>query len=145
MSKGTHLLVIGLLGVSVLAALSTATHADTITVCWDGSGQYTTIQAGIDAAVAGDEVVVCDGTYTGPSNKDLDFGGRAITLRSENGPQNCTIDCEEDGRGFYFNSGETATSVVDGFTILNGSASTTGGIYCLNSNPTITNCEITNW
>ena len=24
-------------------------HADTITVCWDGSGDYTTIQAGIDA------------------------------------------------------------------------------------------------
>ncbi|MHC4154521.1 MAG: hypothetical protein ACYST6_06320 [Planctomycetota bacterium] len=25
-------------------------HADTITVCWDGSGDYTTVQAGIDAA-----------------------------------------------------------------------------------------------
>ena len=46
-------------------------NADTITVCWDGSGDYLTIQEGIDAAVDGDEVVVCPGTYTGDGNRDL--------------------------------------------------------------------------
>ena len=119
-----------------------AVRADTIYVCWDGSGDYLTIQEGIDAAADGDEVVVCDGTYTGPGNKDLDFAGQAIVVRSENGPETCIIDCEGDGRGFYFHSGETAEAVVEGFTITDGDASYGGALRCNNSNPTITNCTI---
>ena len=119
-------------------------YADTIFVCWDGSGDYLTIQEGIDAASDGDEVVVCDGVYTGPGNKNLDFGAKPITVRSESGnPETCIIDCEWYGRGFYFHSGETAASLVDGFTIMNGVAFEAGGMYCENSSPTIANCWIT--
>ena len=46
-----------------------------------------TIQAAIDAAVDGDEVVVGDGVHTGAGNLDLDFGGKAITVRSAGGPE----------------------------------------------------------
>ncbi|HUU94136.1 MAG TPA: right-handed parallel beta-helix repeat-containing protein, partial [Phycisphaerae bacterium] len=117
--------------------------ADTIYVCWDGSGDYLTIQEGINAAFDGDEVVVCDGTYTGPGNRDLDFGGKPITVRSESGPDNCIIDCEGSGRGFYFHTGEGVASVVDAFTIRNGSAGEGGRVYChYLSSPTISNCTI---
>jgi hypothetical protein len=51
-----------------------------------------TIQAGIDAAMNGDTVLVADGTWRGPDNRDLNFRGKAITLQSENGPHNCIID-----------------------------------------------------
>ena len=121
-------------------------QGQTITVCWDGSGDYLTIQEGIDASTNGDEVVVCDGTYTGPGNRDIDFTGKAITVRSENGPENCIIDCEGSAQnhhqGFRFDSGETDTSVLNGFTITNGYTPTGGGIFC-DSDPLITNCIIT--
>ncbi|GAG52444.1 unnamed protein product, partial [marine sediment metagenome] len=96
-----------LLAAPLLALASAAAEADTIYVCWHGSGQYLTIQEGIDAAKPGDEVVVCDGVYTGPGNKNLDFHDKAITVRSENGPDKCNIDCEDDGRAFHFRNTET--------------------------------------
>jgi parallel beta-helix repeat protein len=111
---------------------------------------YSTIQAAIDAASGGDTVLVADGTYTGEGNKNLDFKGKAITVQSENGAENCIIDCENGGRGFYFHSGEGTISVVSGFTITNGtiravySNSCGGGIYCSSSSPTIKNCIIIN-
>jgi TolB protein len=104
---------------------------------------YPTIQAAIDAAYDGDLVLVADGTYTGEGNKDLDLLGKAITVKSENGPENCIIDCEGSGRGFVFYHHEVEESVVSGFTITNGYTSAGGGIYCENnSSPTIANCII---
>jgi len=102
---------------------------------------YDAIQEGIDDAVGGDTVLVADGTYAGSGNKDLDFGGKAITLQSENGAATTIIDCENDGRGLYFHNEETTSSAVDGFTITNGAVSG-GGIFCSGSDPTITNCTI---
>ncbi len=122
-------------------------YPGTITVGPGGSGagyDYGTIQDGINAAVNDDTVLVADGTYTGTGNKDLDFGGKAITLKSENGPESCIIDCQGSGRGFYFHSNEDANSVLDGITITNGSAGSGGGIYCSSSGPTIRNCIFVN-
>jgi len=107
---------------------------------------FGTIQAAINDSMDGQSVIVRDGTYTGAGNKELDFGGREITVRSENGWSTCTIDCEDSGRGFWFHNSETSTSVVDGFTIQYGSKTGTypdncgGAIYCDGSSPTITNC-----
>lgn len=107
---------------------------------------YPTIQAAIDAAAwANDTVLVADGVYTGPGNKDLDFGGKSITVRSENGPAQCVIDCEGDGRGFEFHNRETSAAVVEGFTITHGDApGGGGGMNCAASSPTIINCVLIN-
>lgn len=112
-----------------------------------------TIQEALDLAESLDTVIVRDDVYAGPGNRNLDFQGKAITLRSENGAANCIIDCEGSGRGFYFHSGETSSSVVDGFTIINGVTIYSGpfpngwggAILCVDSSsPTITNCVIKN-
>jgi len=124
----------------VCVTLSGTAVADIINV----PGDYPTIQSGINAAQDGDEVVVADGTYTGAGNRNVVFAGKAITLRSENGPTNCIIDCERLGRGFIFYELDTPATVVDGFTITNGLGHPGGAIYAYYfSSPTITNCIIT--
>jgi parallel beta-helix repeat protein len=107
-------------------------------------GMYRTIQAAIDDAWDGDVIWVADGKYSGEGNIDVDFKGKVITVRSENGPESCIIDCQLDGRGFDFHSGEGQESVLDGFTITNGfGGKFGGGISCTASSPTITNCIVT--
>ncbi len=130
--------------VVILAILVSASPAgaDTITVGPGGGYDYSTIQEGINAASNGDTVIVADGTYTGANNKNLSFGDKSLTVCSENGPENCIIDCEGGGRGFLFNNDDGADWVVSGFTIRNGNPGSGGGISCANSIPTITDCII---
>ena len=108
---------------------------------------HDTIQLAIDGAANGDTISIPDGIYTGPGNRDVHFNGKAITVRSENGPDNCVIDCDGteggvDHRGFCFNHNEDANSVLDGITITNGYCIIGGGIWCYYSSPTIINCII---
>ena len=79
-----------------------------------------TIQAGINAAAIGDTVLVAPGTYTGVGNHDLDFGGKAIMLRSSGGAVATTINCASSGRGLNFTAGEGPNTIVDGFTVTAG-------------------------
>jgi hypothetical protein len=105
---------------------------------------FATIQRGINVANTGDVVVVANGLYAGSGNRNLSFGGRIITLRSANGPADTIIDCQNAAQGFVFQNGESPSAVLDGFTIINGSAQRGGGIYCLGSSPTIRNCVVSN-
>lgn len=103
--------------------------------------QQPTIQQGIDAASPGDTVLVAPGTYRNSLNRDLDFGGEAITLASSDGAAVTTIDCGNTGRGFFFHSGEDTSSVVRGLTIANAVADSGGGVYCVSgAHPLIRDC-----
>lgn len=130
-----------------------------ITVDDDGSADFNNIQAAIDDSNDGDTVLVADGTYTGDGNRDIDFHGKAITVKSQNGPEHCFIDCNgteaEPHRGFYFHSDEDANSAIIGFTITKGYALSEcrpdqsftcswpgGGIRCDGASPTISDCII---
>jgi hypothetical protein len=124
---------------SLLFAASPA-HADTINV----PGDQPTIQAGIDAAVNGDDVVVAPGTYA----ENINLNGKAITLRSTDpadllvvyatiingGGVDTTIRCI---------SGETSATVIDGLLITNplpNSLSQGGGMRIISSSPTVRRC-----
>ncbi|MHC4676662.1 MAG: right-handed parallel beta-helix repeat-containing protein, partial [Planctomycetota bacterium] len=102
--------------------------------------EHATIQVALNAAMPGDTIVVEQGTYRPPQNVGAgmysggyDFHGRAVRLTSENPGDPCgvartIIDCrnpftgEPRSRAFTFFHGETRDSVVDGFTIIGGSA-----------------------
>ncbi len=91
--------------------------------------EYSSIRAAMEAAINGDIILVADGKYTGPDNKNLDYQGKAITVQSERGPANCIIDCEGSGRAFSFVKGEGKASVLSGFTISNGREVAGGAVY----------------
>jgi len=113
---------------------------------------FKTIQKAIDVVNEPGHVVPTPATYTGTGNVDLDFKGKAITVRAIEPYSFYTvtttaIDCQgssaNNHRAFYFHTSEDANSVVKGLTIINGYQTFGGAIWC-NSNPTIKNCTFTN-
>ncbi len=116
---------------------------------------YSTIQAGIDAAVSGDTVLLEPGTYSGAGNHTLDFHGKNIVLRSQAGFGATVIDAlatrDDRRRLFRFHSGEDSTARIEGITIQGGWApadgpfgeSRGGGLYFDSSvSPQIIRCVI---
>lgn len=103
-----------------------------------------TIQKAIDAASNGDTVLVSDGTYM----ENIDFKGKAITVKSVNGPATTIIDGGALDSVVRFATNEGPSSVLNGFTIRNGLAGFNSGyqgsgIVINNSSPTVTNNTIT--
>jgi hypothetical protein len=125
--------------VALLSCLAAPASAEVYTVALDGSGDFETIQAAIDATAEGDIVEVADGVYTGVGNRDLLFPEWEITLRSANGPERCTIDCENAGRAATLAMGGT----IEGFRITSAGFSGQGTLYCAND-AKVSNCIITN-
>ena len=118
------------LGLGISSVLSA--FAATINVPAD----QPTIQAGINAAIPGDTVLVAPGTYI----ENISFLGKAITVQSSGGPGVTVIDGNSTTNVVIFSSGEGLGSVIEGFTITKG---VNGGIYCSNTSPTIINNIIT--
>jgi len=100
------------------------------------TGDQPTIQAAINAAGNGDTVLVSPGTY----NENINFLGKAITVKSSKGPSVTTIANNKGGVTVTFNNNEGRGSVLEGFTITGGVL--TFGIY-IGSSPTILNNRIT--
>ena len=112
-----------------------------------------TIQRAIDSASDGGTIVVAPGTYTGSGNRDIDFRGKAITVRSvdPNDPTivaNTVVSCEGSVHtrrgGFEFVSNEGPASSLHGISIVGGYTSDGGAIRIYNSSPTITRCRFVN-
>ncbi|MDI6451784.1 S8 family serine peptidase [Anaerobaca lacustris] len=104
---------------------------------------FDAIQKAIDYAFPGETIVLLDGRYSGLGNIDIDFAGKGITVCSENGPQNCIVDCLGQGRGFDFQNGEGVETVLQGITITGGKGTNGAAIQIKGSSPTIRNCVLT--
>jgi parallel beta-helix repeat protein/predicted outer membrane repeat protein len=124
---------------------------------WDGlsahrdstHGPKRTIQGAIDTALKyeGDTIILAAGTYSGSGNRDINFKGKVITVRSTDPDDpavvgatiiNCQGSSDDPHRGFNFHYGEGPDSAVFGLTISNGFYwGGGGGICCRYASPTI--------
>ncbi len=57
----------------------------------DDPADFNNIQTAIDDANNVDRIVFADIVYTGTGNRDIDFKGKAITVRSEKYPADCNL------------------------------------------------------
>jgi hypothetical protein len=126
-----------------VCVLSGATFATTWTVDDDGKADFDNIQAAVDAALDGDEIVVMPGTYTSAASEVIDMRGKEIWLHSSEGEEVTIIDGEGVRLcGILCDSGETAKTIIGGFTITNCFVR---GMYNYNSSsPTLTDCTFKN-
>jgi len=113
-----------------------------------------TIQAAIDLASAGDIILVEPGTYV----EAINFKGKRVAVRSVAGPKQTRIErpAGPSSPTVTFNSGESRSAVLDGFTVANGTGvfysafpcncdgyQLGGGILITaSSSPSVSNCEI---
>ncbi len=106
-----------------------------------------TISAAVSISQDADKenvIMVTAGIYTGANNKNIDFGGFDIKIRSIDGAETTIIDLEyeQSGKFIYLHSGETKGSWLDGFTMRNGRCHDTNGgiIEIISSGLIIKNC-----
>jgi parallel beta-helix repeat protein len=105
-------------------------------------GDYSTIQAALNAVSSGDTVQVAAGTYA-PSTNGEKF---PITMKNGvwlkgAGADVCIIDAEGTNRVIYFNRITNPSTTIEGFTITNGKTTGSGGgiLVSESTNPKITN------
>ena len=107
------------------------------------------IQGAVDAAAAGDVILVSNGVYTATANPVVNIT-RLVEVRSVNGPEVTIIDGQGERRGVFIDQ-TTVSDVpvcIAGFTIANGFVAGSGsgaGIY-INSlrDVNISDCIISN-
>lgn len=101
--------------------------------------EYPKIQDAINAADEGDIIIVRDGIY----NENINFIGKNIWVRSQNGSANCTIDGGLTETVVAIESGENRDAILEGFRIRNGRSQARtkdgGGIRIISSSPVIRN------
>lgn len=116
----------------------------------DRTGDVPTIQAALDSAAPGDEVLVAPGTYSWTSEDgdataptpSLLYMQPDLILRSEGGPEVTSLDAERRGR--VVTCVDVRQVRIEGFTVRNGRSGASGaGIYVAgDSRATIANCIV---
>ena len=100
---------------------------------------FKTIQQGVDAAVAGNVVVVMPAKYYGPGNTAIDTAAKAITIRSYTNYAAHLSDYS--AHIFVCDSGETTNTVIRGFRIEPPQQTVFAGILCDSASPLVRDCS----
>ncbi len=100
-------------------------------------GDKPSISTALYAAESGDTILVSPGTYV----ENIDFFGKDVVVRSTGGPAVTVIDGGGEREVVRIARGESRAARLEGFTIRNGLAGTTGysggGVSVFDSSPSI--------
>jgi parallel beta-helix repeat protein len=135
MDRKHGIFLIGAVLLVFCAFVGSVSAATTWYVDDDGGADFTTIQDAVDAATAGDTIIVRDGTYAGAR-----VNSSHLTLRSENGAAHCIIN-----GGFYASAidmpfGGFDHISISGFTVTGGGIDLECSNYGTIENNIITDC-----
>jgi hypothetical protein len=100
-------------------------HTDEILVCQDGTGQYGSIQAALDAVPDGAQVELCPGTYF-----ENITATRTVSVYGGGGRDATIIDGSGAGTTVAINGLPGAEISFAALTIRNGNANEGGGVRC---------------
>jgi hypothetical protein len=128
-----------------------------LTVCLSGPPdcQYSQVQEAVDAAMAGDTILIATGVYTGVQVRSgltqTALISKSLTLRGGYNVSfdvwdplayTTTLDAGKQGRVLLISGSVTAT--LEGLSLVNGDAGQDdgGGLYAVTSTVTITDCRL---
>jgi hypothetical protein len=125
----------------VVSVLSGMALADTWTVDDDGKADFNNIQAAVDAASDGDEIIVAPGTYTSNGSTVVSVQDKSLWLHSSGGYSVTKIDGEGQNMCLSLSNSD---STIEGFKFKNGYGAFVGGMYINESDATVNNCLFDN-
>lgn len=107
--------------------------------------RHATIQAAVDAARDGDEILVGPGRWHAADGASVvvDLRGKSITLRAKEGPATTILDGQGRYRVLQALGGETEETVIEGFTITRGKSAVGAGAHVEYGRPTFRGCHFT--
>jgi hypothetical protein len=112
---------------------------------------FDSIQEAINAAQNNIKILVDGGWYDGHSNRNIDTGGKILTIEGVDGAASTWIFGDGQGSGFIFQSGEGSNTVIKGFSITTEDGNCDEGIGCASqhgilckdaSSPYIVDCVV---
>ncbi len=96
------------------------------------SERFSTLAEAVSAADQGDTIMLSDGVFRGPGNRDVVLVGKSLSIRTRNGPSQTIIDCESKGRAFdILGPLPPEGIVISGLSIVRGLAFRGGAVHCL--------------
>jgi len=138
LSNRNHLLAT----IAIAGLLGASSAADTITVCLDGSCDFTDPAAAVQAAVNGDVIEIAAGTYL--LDEAISFYGVNAVLRGEvdrAGRPATILDAQGNGQVIGFVHTDS-TNRIENVQIVNGRADYGGGLFLSSAASVFQNCLI---